>query len=65
MKNSNDIIGNRTRDLPTCSVVSQASYRMPHPGEVMDVITLQPQVTNFPSYADVMSGTKSHLTLGV
>jgi hypothetical protein len=23
MKNSNDIIGNRTRDLPTCSAVPQ------------------------------------------
>jgi len=32
MKNSNDIIGNRTRDLPTCSAVPQptAPSRTPH-----------------------------------
>jgi len=27
MKNSNDIIGNGTRDLPVCSVVPQPSRR--------------------------------------
>jgi len=26
MKNSNDIIGNRTRDLPACSAVTQPTY---------------------------------------
>jgi hypothetical protein len=32
MKNSNDIIGNRTRDLPTCGAVPQptAPPRAPH-----------------------------------
>ena len=32
MKNSNDTIGNRTRDLPACSAVRQltASPRAPH-----------------------------------
>jgi hypothetical protein len=27
MKNSNDIIGNRTRDLPACSAVPQPIFR--------------------------------------
>jgi len=28
MENSNDIIGNRTRDLPACSAVPQPSHRL-------------------------------------
>jgi hypothetical protein len=33
MKNSNDTIGNRTRDLPTCSEVTQPTARPRTPNE--------------------------------
>ena len=33
MKNSNDIIGNRTRDLPTCSAVPQPTVPPRTPGK--------------------------------
>jgi hypothetical protein len=31
MKNSNDTIGNRSRDLPVCSAVSQSMHYSAHP----------------------------------
>jgi hypothetical protein len=37
MKNSNDTIGNRTRDLPTCSVVPQ-STALPRVAEVVKCV---------------------------
>jgi len=37
MKNSNDTIGNRTRDLPTCSAVPQPTAP-PRPKRVADEI---------------------------
>jgi hypothetical protein len=35
MKNSNDTIGNRTRDLPTCSEVPQPTVAPPFPSPLM------------------------------
>jgi len=40
MKNSNDTIGNKTRDLPACSVVPQPKAPLRTPGE-MDKISKQ------------------------
>jgi hypothetical protein len=34
MKNSNDTIGNQTRDLPTCSAVPQPNVPPRTPGEM-------------------------------
>jgi hypothetical protein len=42
MKNSNHIIGNRTRDLPACSAVPQppAPQRIPNIQVEMDIIII-------------------------
>jgi hypothetical protein len=46
MKNSNDTIGNRTRDLPVCSAVSQPIMppRAPPPGPRRDFFKLFPKI---------------------
>jgi len=46
MKNSTDTIGNRTRDLPTCSAVpNQLRYRVPRRGKGSDIYMMS--VTGF------------------
>ena len=49
MKNSNNTIGNRTRDLPACSAVPQptAPPRVPGVGVVMHIISeMIPSIQN-------------------
>jgi len=41
MKNSNDIIGNRTRDLPACSAVPQRTGPPRDPNFVVTLINFQ------------------------
>ena len=45
MKNSNDTIGNRTRDLPTCSAVSQPTA-LPRVPRFKEKVCAKPQITN-------------------
>ena len=40
MKNSNDNIGNRTRDVPACSAVTQPNAPQRDPGLYVQVIIL-------------------------
>ena len=40
MKNSNDTIGNRTRDLPVRSSVPQPSYRVPQLNKITLIILI-------------------------
>jgi hypothetical protein len=40
MKNSNDTIGNRTRNLPTCSAVPQPTTSPRAPGSIGNVLLL-------------------------
>jgi hypothetical protein len=56
MKNSNDAIGNRTRDLPACSAMPQTTAP---PGAPEDVSQF---ITNFPS--DCL-GRDFSITVGV
>ena len=47
MKNSNDTIGNRTRDLPSCSAVSQQTAPPRAPLKINKQIKLRPNKCTF------------------
>ena len=57
MKNPNDGIGNRTRDLPTCSAVPQPNA-IPRASQKVHIIA-----TN--SYTNVHTLVKDHMTFAV
>ena len=47
MKNSNDTIGNRARDLPTCNAVPQQTAPPRAPLEINNQIKLRPNKLTF------------------
>jgi hypothetical protein len=54
MKNSNDTIGNRTRDLPACSAVPQTTA----PPRALRVKGLEIKIMDQVTKASVMQGSK-------
>ena len=55
MENSNDSIGNRTRDLPTCSAVPQPTVPPPAPVKksVLKIITVAQKTGRLKGYKEL------------
>jgi len=62
MKNSNDTIGNRTRDLPACSAVTQPTAPPRAPGLYVQAIILNLAVSVPSTRLSIVSGVNDGLS---
>ena len=65
MKNSNDTIGNRTRDVPTCSAVPQPTAPPRTPVKIGIVVRIPAEAIYFSFLLIVKAGCGAHLVSSV